>query len=156
MLQCAGRRRESPREVVPGPTASEARRLERAVVEGVVVTDDPPGDAAYTEASQLVGPADEGIPGAGRVERRNRPPRAPRSRVLPPIYRLEGAGTPGKEIHTADQKSCSSKRDTLAPRNTLACVLPPAEGHAVVNELRVATQENGPVQHVAQARQIVP
>ena len=70
VLQRAGRRRESPREVVPGTSASEARRLERAVVEGVVVADDPPGDAAYAEAPQFVGPADEGIPGAGRVERR--------------------------------------------------------------------------------------
>ena len=70
VLQRAGRRRESPREVVPGPSASEARRLERAVVEGVVVADDPPGDAAYPKSQQFVGPADEGVPGAGHVERR--------------------------------------------------------------------------------------
>ena len=68
VLQGPRRRSEPAREVVPGPPAAEAGRLERAVVEGVVIADDASGNAPYPQLSQLFRPVQEGLSAAGRVD----------------------------------------------------------------------------------------
>ena len=68
MLQRSCRRREPARQVVPGPSASEAGRFEGAIVEDVVVADDPSGDAPHPQRPQLGRPAQKGVVGAACVD----------------------------------------------------------------------------------------